>query len=254
MNSSNYYNFISWESGATPAATITDEAVYPFITGDSINFYINFYTPIDVDVSAWKIGIWLPAVGIVLGNIGTLNQDSVDGVNFNLYASLTLGVMPGPWFRLVLYEGTTVKYWSSPFTPRTVSTNTIVLKYRNSFNILNFEYENITTFYNKLRIMAKLGEPRVERESIGYDISSGLFVSAKSVLKISKNLAIFGLDENGHNAMGALPAHDEIYLDDIRYYAADQNYEPENITSEHYLWNGKIRLYKYEQTVIASNT
>lgn len=257
MNPVNKYNPIIWASGETPDTDCSAEYSFPHVTGDTVSFYINFDTPISSDITNWQLGIWIPDNAIVIPNIATINKDDIDGVNFNIYASLVLGAMPGPWFRLVISDigdSNRIKYWSSPFHPQSSSDDTIVLKYRNSFNQMNFYYENITTFYNQVRINAILAEPIPVREVTGYKTTSGHFVNAKSVYKKSKLLKTLFLDELAHDGISAMIHHDEIYFDLVRYYSEDNNYEIENIQAETEFWNGSVRLFLYDYTLVASNT
>lgn len=257
MSLANKYNMIVWDDAATVRESVANEYSFPIIEGDVIKFYINFFDDFTQNVSAWELGWWTPG-GIVIPNIATLNEDSIDGINKNLYAEVTVGVLPRDTLRLVLYDtddSNAIEYWSSAFRFKTSSAGTSVLKYRNYRNILNFEFENVTTFYNQVRIDVRIGEPISTQDTTGYDISTGHRVVSKSTHRVTREFETQWFDEYVHQGFDAATRMSEVYFDDERYERdIGAQYIQETLAKDYAQWLGRIRLEQYNLTTVASNT
>ena len=257
MSLINKYNMIVWDDDGSPPDNCENEYSYPIVVGDTIGFYINFFDNMQEDVSAWEIGWWIPNT-IILGNIATLNEDDVDGTNKNLYGEVTVGVLPRSLLRLVIYDtddSNAIKYWSKPFRFRTSTEGTSVFKYRNYRNILNYEFENVATFYNQVRIDVRIGEPIATADTDGYDITTGHPVRSKTVHKLTREFETKFWDERAHQGFSAATEMSHIYFDGVRYERPiGSQYNQETLGKDFPFWLGRIRLEQYNYTVVASNT
>ena len=90
------------------------------------------------------------------------------------------------------------------------------MKYRNYRNILNFEFENVTSFYNQIRIGVRIGEPITTPDITGYEISSGHKVRSKVTHRLTREFETQFFDEYGHQGFEAATQMSEIYLDTRR--------------------------------------
>jgi hypothetical protein len=237
MSLVNKYNMIVWDDDGIPNISCENEYTYPIVESDTISFYVNFFGTMPEDASGWHIGWWTPDM-IFIENIATLSVDDIDGINSNLYGSVTVGVLPRSLLRLVIYDPDDyddIKYWSSGFRFKTATANTSVLKYRNSQSILNFEFENVPTSYNQVRIDVRIGEPISTQDTEGYEVSTGHKVVSKSI--------------------HAATRMSHVYFDNIRYERpVGGQYTQETVSKEYKFWLGRIRLEQYDYTVVASNT
>ena len=248
MSLINKYNMIVWDDDGSPATTCVNEYAYPIVEGDTIGFYINFYGSMQEDASGWEIGWWTPSA-IFLGDIATLTEDSVDGTNRNLYGEVVVGVLPRSILRLVIYDpsdSNAIKYWSKAFRFKTSTANTAVFKYRNYRSVLNYEFENVSTFYNQVRVDIRIGEPIAASDTDGYEITTGHPVRSKTVHRVTREFEtqFWDATEMSH-----------IYFDGERYERPiGGQYTQETVSEEYSFWLGRIRLEQYDFTVVASNT
>ena len=255
MSLVNKYNFLRWDDDGSPLTSCEDNYILPVVAADVLKFYINFDSPISDDTSTWKLGIWLSDVGIAIRDIATMTEVDIDGTNHDIYVEYTLNALPGPWFRLVIYDGSdNIKYWSNALRYYAVEPdNTYVVKYRNSFNRVNFNYEDITAFYNQFRINGRVADRVPQREVTGYTISSGHWIQAKDIHRAIETVQTYFLDKYTHEAMMAAVSCDEFYIDTVRYYAGENEYSG-TPQGESQRWNAEIKMYLYDYTVVASNT
>lgn len=257
MSLINKYNMIVWDDDGSPSTSCVNEYTYPIIEGDTIGFYINFYTPLTEDASGWQIGWWTSGA-IILGNIAALSEDVIDGANRNLYGEVTVGVLPRTLLRLVIYDpsdSNAIKYWSKGFRYKTSSANTSVFKYRNYRNVLNYEFENVTAFYNQVRIDVRIGEPIAANDTEGYEVTTGHKVRSKTIHRVSREFETQFFDEQAHQGFNAATEMSHFYFDNERYERdTGAQYTQETVSKEYSFWLGRLRLEQYDFTAVASNT
>lgn len=255
MSQVNRYNLIRWDNDGSPPTTCTQYAL-PVISGDTVGAYINFDDPISNDGSSWELGIWVPSA-IVVRNIATLSNIEVISGVYDLYFEYVAGSLPR-WFRFVIYDPTdsdAIKYWSNGFNFKTSSDNKLVLKYRNSYNQINFNYEQATSFYNQCRIDAILGEPRPVTDNVGYQTSLGIPATSKNIFSKQWKIVTLMMDAEAHMAMAVALKTDEFYLDGTRYYTRGEDIYDDGAVDQYLqLFNGNCLIYEYDYTVVASNT
>ena len=256
MSKVNKYNFMRWDNDGTPSTSCEDAYLLPVMVNDTFSFYINFDDPISDVTTNWELGLWIPDDAIVIRNIATISEDDVDGTNHNLYSSFTVGVFPGPWFRLVIYDtadSDAIKYWSSPLRYKTSDFNTFVIKYRNNFSILNFEYENVLSYTNQFRITGRIAEQLATKNTTGYELSSGQYEIAKNIYRKTQEIQTYGFDQYAHEAFYAAIGSSDLYFDDVRHEATEDTYaqDPQGEATQ---WHGSVRMQIFDYTVVASNT
>lgn len=248
---------IVWDDDGSPSTDCENEYMYPIIEGDTIGFYINFFDDFAEDASGWKIGWWTPDA-IIIEDIDVLIEDDIDGINKNLYGEVTVGVLPRSPLRLVIYDPDnydSIEYWSTGFRFKTSTAGTSVLKYRNHRNVLNFEFENVLTFYNQNRIDVRIGEPIAANDTVGYEISSGHKVRSKTTHRVTREFETQFFDEYAHQGFNAATEMSHFYFDNIRYERdIGAQYNQETVSKEYSFWLGRIRLEQYDFTAVASNT
>lgn len=255
MSQVNKYNLFRWDDDGSPDTTCSQYAV-PTMSGDVIGCYINFDDPISDDISNWELGIWVPSA-IVVRDIATINAVDLDGTTKDLYFEYTVGSLPR-WFRFVIYDtadADAIKYWSNGLKFKTVAGYTMKIKYRNDYNQINFNYEQVPSFYNQARIDAQIGEPRPITDTVGYRTSLGLPVTSKNIYSKQVQLVPFMLDAEAHMAMAVAVKSRYFYLDDTRYYTLQGDTYDSGAVDQYYpRWSGRVTLYEYGYTVVASNT
>ena len=132
MSNFNQYDQVS---NATPV----------LIAGDTFSFYANLdELEDDVTFSDWSLDLVDENFQVIVNNIGTLTQDVISGSGYRFYSSFIIpyGVTPG-CCRLVISDNfyNTVKFISGLLDYKSSVGYTKVLRFRNSQNILNYNYE-----------------------------------------------------------------------------------------------------------------
>jgi len=100
-----------------------------------------------------------------------------------------------------------------------------------------------------------LGEPRPVTDTVGYQTTLGLTITSKNVYSKQVALVTLMMDVDAHLGMAVAVKSDEFYLDDIRYYAKSEDAYDSGAVDQYYpRWNGRMMIYEYDYTVVATNT
>jgi hypothetical protein len=193
----------------------------PLIAEDVVKGYTNF----DIDDTVipfadLKLGLFDDS--FYLYDIATLTQVVVSGDIYNVHFEWTVPVLPKGNFRFVLYEDTNeVHYISNVFRYTANDLHTSIIKYRNTKNTLDYEYETATTFYNQFRIDLWEGRANWPEKSRGYETYEGGFIRTKSDIQKEREFKYSFASEGVLEAFTSALLHDEVYLDDIEFIKAD---------------------------------
>jgi hypothetical protein len=257
MSKVNKYNLIWWDDDGAPLATCDDEYTLPVIEGDTLSFYVNFFDSYTDSIDTYELGWWCEGA-IIIRNIATLTADAVDVINRNIYATVTIGVLPRSLIRLVIYDtadSDAIKLWSVGFRFKQLTTGTAVMRYRNYRDTLNFAFENVTAFYNEHRVDVRIGEPIASLDTDGYETADGHTVISKSIHKVTREFETQDFDEHAHAGFNAATRMSDLYFDGERYErTAGAQYTQETIGKDYSFWFGRIRLEQYDYTAVATNT
>lgn len=119
-----------------------------------------------------------------------------------------------------------ILYISEPFEVVNNLEGLIKVKYRNAKNILNFNYENLSSFYNIGHIELLRRQPQRDTATDGYVLSSGTFKRVRTVLTKTWEFITGWFDKDEHDATQAAFMHSDLQL------FIDDNWEAMNMNEE----------------------
>lgn len=241
----------------------------PFIKpGDQFAFYINFTEPInDLDFDDWKLGLIKINITNPIDNtfdflffnsdLALLEKDIVTGGFFNIVVNaFEFPITANGEYQLLIYNSVTgkTKFLSNKIQVQNgdVDNFTLSLKYRNSFNTYNFQYENLPNFFNLIRIHLHQIEYQYENGGKQYkEVSTGTRRNLITNPDKPITLQAFWFDEEAHDAMNSVVNADNVNFNNKRFRPAlDWETEP-NMGSKILLGSGKF--YPDEFSTINTN-
>lgn len=165
----------------------------------------------------------------VVEDVAPLGTDILSG-GYRFYATdfVFPQVEPG-CYRFVVLDvaaAENVLYISDPFEVVDSTAGLIYLKYRNGKNILNFNYEGLTTFYNKVHVELLKRKPQRGTTTQGYTLSSGSFKRVRTLLTKTWEFITGWFDHKEHDALQAAVVHSDLQL------YIDNNWEVMNLGDE----------------------
>lgn len=186
-------------------------------------FYANTSNTItDPDFANWRMDLY-DAQGLVIADIATLQQDIITGAEFRFYTTfkIPVGVDAGSSYYFVIFNDITDEliYVTNCF--RVISDQEIqdyvLLTYRNSCNMFNFNYETIDDA-NTVFIRANLVEAQPELQLQQYKSqSTGKRRNLKTQTDRVITLETYFFDDEANKVMVILGVHDEITLNGSSY-------------------------------------
>jgi hypothetical protein len=235
-------NFNQYSDVSNPAVVL-----YP---GDTFTFYANLdELETDTDFSNWHLDLLRDDFTVAVQDIGTLTKDIITGTSYRFYSSFTVPEsLTGCYYLVVIDEFyNTVKYISSKLSSTTSEDYTYVVRFRNSKNILNYNYQTLTTYYNRFRVRMNKSQPEQKVTSKGYDLVNGSFNPVRYVKGKTYSVTTLWFDEGDHDAFGSALIHGEFILKElgqyIQYIKDESEYEVD--WNDNYpLSEGTIRLQR----------
>ncbi len=180
-----------------------------FICGDSFSFYANLDT-LQNTTSSLRLDL-IDVDGdntFIQGIVPTLTKDIISGSDYRFYAdseSIPIGCPVG-CFRFAVIQVTTgaALYYSNVFQINSTSAFfTKKIRYRNPIDILNFNYEDLTTFKNEVRIRLVNRNPSYPIDRIGYELIDGSFNPVRSTSGMEYEFITENYNDLDHEAWNA---------------------------------------------------
>lgn len=261
----NEFNFIRWhrlfyDIPPNPldkfrcCETLTPDFVNPFILQtlgrrytpvikptENFKFYANLNNPInDSDFSEWKLAL----VKIrILDNVNTFDfefihtdlapilQDNITG-GYNYYTeSFEFPATTDGLYFLLVYNSVTnkTKFISNQiYIDNTAEERTVLIKYSNTSNQYNFNYEGLPALENEIRIHLFQSEINHEINIQQYrSVSTGKLRNIKTEPDKLVKFMAHKFDEPAHDTMISLITHDNITINN-KAVTPKGNYEIEN--------------------------
>lgn len=181
---------------------------------------ISFYANIDLDdssnFSSWRLDLLNSQGDTIVFDVATLSKDIISGSSFRFYVEdlEVPEVLPGGYYFAVRVDQNTL-YESNMFKISTISPYALKVRFRNNVNILNFNYETLTSFKNefRLRLVKRQGSPVANR--IGYDLINGNFNPVRTTTGIKLKFVTDFYSLLDHEAWNSAIIQDlEIYNDE----------------------------------------
>ena len=225
--------------------------------GDTFAFYANLDDlETDSGFANWHLDLLDEDFNVAVADIGTLTQDVISGSSYRFYSSFVVpyNLTPGCYRLAVIDEFyDQVKYISFQMTYKSKSSYTKLVRYRNSKNILNYNYEGLPSFYNTFRVEALTRQPLNQVNQTGYDLVDGSFNPVRTILGQTFEFVLSWADADAHQGFEAATIHSNFEIGDNqgwKQYIRNSDYQIDWI-DDYPLADGTIRLQK--KTTYSSN-
>ena len=195
-----------------------------------------------------------------MGDIGTLTKDIISGSSYRFYSSFVvpINLTAGACYYLAVVDATdsTVKYLSNKLiASNSIKSNMKLIRYRNDKNILNFNYESLSTLYNQFVIELAVIQSQYPTTRIGYDLVSGAFKEVRSTAGVNKKFITRSYNSDNHEAFNAATIHNTYQISEdgdwTTYTRTDDADYSVDWVDEFELAHGEITLQK--DTTFASS-
>lgn len=207
-------NFNQYNEVDNPAVVLIGEETFSFYANlDDLESDTNF--------SNWHLDLVNSDFDIVVQDIGTLNQDFINGSEYRFYSKFTIpaGLTSGCYYFVINDEFyNLVKYISNKVYYKTSLDYTKKVRYRNDKNILNYNYEILTDLYNEFRIQLATRRAENDVTQTGYDLSSGVFNPVRSIIGKTKEFITLWYDDFDHEAFQSATIHKNFEVVDLNQW------------------------------------
>lgn len=222
---------------------------HKYVIGETYSFYNNS-DELETTASFNYCGLDLVHADTfiqVVEDVATISTDILSG-GYRFYAdSFVFPQVEEGCYRFIILDvsaGENVLYISDPFEVVSSDTGLIPIKYRNAKNILNFNYEALTSYYNRGHVELIRRHPQRESKTDGYGLSNGTFKRVRTILTKTWEFITGWFDEKEHDA-----THSAFIHSDLQLYV-DDNWEAMNMTDESSYSPEWQENYEYIQTSV----
>jgi len=190
---------------------------HKYVVGETYAFYNNSDELEDnVEFNYWSFDIVHSDSFIsVYDDLTVLAKDIISGTDYRWYADdFVFPDIDTGCYRFIIVDTVqnNVIFISDEFEVVNSTEGLIYSKFRNVVNILNYNYEGLPSFYNKLHIQAFDRKPKISTVTKGYDLSDGSFKRIRTIRSKNIELITGWFDEKEHEAMQAMIIHSLFYL------------------------------------------
>jgi hypothetical protein len=201
------------------------------VAGDTYRQYFNLDT---LETSGsfvdWHFDLLTDGFATAYADIGILTKDELDG-GYRFYVEFVVpsGIPPGCYYLAVVDEFyNQVNYLSNVVEYSTITDYTKIVRFRNNKNILNYNYEVLTSFYNQFRIKVQQRHQTPNINATGYDLINGSFNPVRYTQGSSEEFITLWYDKEDHEAFNAMTIHSDFYVEDggemIQYIRGENDY------------------------------
>lgn len=205
--------------------------LYP---SDTYSFYANLNELEDnANFSSWNVSLY-HADSLVkeYDSILTLTKDIISGTDYRFYSTFEMPTVANGCYYIIITDTVTnnVLYISNKLEVVSNITDTTFIRYRNDQNILNFNYEGLTTFRNKFRVPIIRRQPLNSLSSEGYDLINGNFKRVRTERVKSLEVVTGFYDDQAHDALQTSLFHSTFEIQHEnrwnQYILSDGDYSP----------------------------
>jgi hypothetical protein len=151
----------------------------------------------------------------VYEDITTLAKDVISGSDYRWYADVFEfpSVQTG-CYRFVIEDtvGGNILYISDEIEVVDSTDGLMFCRYRNAKNILNYNYEVLSSFYNQFHVELKKRKPLRNETTEGYGLTNGSFKRVRTTLTKSYEFVTGWFDESEHDATHEMSIHSDLNI------------------------------------------
>jgi len=153
----------------------------------------------------------------VISGVATLTKDIISGSSYRWYADdFTFPTVDNGCYRFIVIDtsaSNAVLYISNTFEVTDSTEGLKYVLYRNGKDILNYNYETLTSFKNKFHVELLSRKALVPISSDGYDISTGSYFRVRTIVTKNYEFVTGWFDEDEHDAMQGMIIHNDLSLE-----------------------------------------
>ena len=187
------------------------------VKGDLFSHYFNIETlETNANFSSWQLNLYFAIGETGIGaraytNVFTLTKDIISGSDYRFYIDtqvVPFDIDPGCYRMAVLDTvGAEILYITEIVEVRENTTGLLRCRFRNDENIMNYNYETLTTFKNRVNLPLKIRQPKIVPTSEGYDLSAGTFNQTRVTLVKEWEFITGWIDKDAIEAFHAMFIH-----------------------------------------------
>lgn len=150
---------------------------------------------------------------VALDDVAPISKDIISGSDYRWYVdTFTFPDIDNGCYRFIVYDNANneVIYIGDEIEVTDNTNNLTYVKFRNSKNILNYNYEVLTTFYNLFHVEMFKRKPKNTERAKGYNLVNGVFKRVRTTLSKSYEWITGWFDEEEHDATQAMSIHSDL--------------------------------------------
>jgi hypothetical protein len=190
---------------------------HKYVTGENYAFYNNSDTlESDVNFNYWSFNlVHSDSFILVYEDITTLVKDVISGSDYRWYADVfEFPPVGNGCYRFVIEDTISgnIFYISDEIEVVDSTDGLMFCRYRNGKNMLNYNYEGLSSFYNQFHVEMKKRKPARNESTEGYELTSGSFKRVRTTLTKTWEFVTGWFDETEHEATHAMAVHNDLNI------------------------------------------
>ena len=190
---------------------------HKYVMGGLYAFYNNSETlEDDANFATWRLDLVHSDTFVQVSNgVASLTKDIISGTDYRFYATdFIFPTLESGCYKFIIIDTSTsnVLYISRELEVVSADTNLLYIKFRNDKNILNYNYEVLTSYYTKTHVETFKRKPLRPTISEGYSLSDGSFKRVLTVLTKTYEFITGWFDEDEHDGMQASIVHSDYQM------------------------------------------
>ena len=190
---------------------------HKYVTGETYAFYNNSDELEDnVEFNYWSFDLVHSDTFIpVYEDVAVLSKDIISGTDYRWYADdFIFPDIENGCYRFIIQDTVqnNVLYVSDIIEVVDSTDGLMYARFRNASNMLNYNYEGLPSFNNKVHIEMFDRKPLLSTTTQGYDLTDGSFKRIRTIRTKNIELVTGWFDENEHEATESMIIHSAFYL------------------------------------------
>jgi len=190
---------------------------HKYVIGGTYQFYNNSDDlETNVNFNYWTISIvHSDSFVVIVSDFCTLAKDIISGTDYRWYVdAFEFPYVPIGCYRIIIEDTVSgdVIYIGDEIEAVSDTTDLMVMSYRNAKNILNYNYEVLTSFRNVFHVEMFKRKPLKPEKAEGYEFEDGQFYRVSTTFTKTHEFITGWFDEVEHDAMQTAIVHSSVKI------------------------------------------
>lgn len=190
---------------------------HKYVMGTSYSFYNNSDDlEDDANFNYWVLSlVHSDSFEVVIEDIATLSKDIISGTDYRWYLdNYEFPNIATGCYRFIIEDTISgnIFYISDIMEAVSSDEGLMYSVYRNAKNILNYNYEGLGGYYNKVHVEMFKRKPSRGETTEGYTLVSGSYKRVRTVLTKTYEFITGWFDEKEHDAAHAMTIHSSLSI------------------------------------------